>query len=65
MIDAAQLNPLDAQQLREIARSPMSEIVTKEAAITRHNAEIGRRDCEIAFELAHPRVEHVVQSYGY
>lgn len=47
MIDAAQLNQLDAQQLREVVRSLMSDMASKEAAIAQHGAEIERRDAEI------------------
>ena len=45
MIDAAQLNQLDAQQLREVVRSLMSDMASKDA-------EIERRDREIAFKQA-------------
>jgi transposase len=47
VIDAAQLNQLDAQQLRRVVRSLMSEMASKEAVIAQHGAEIGRRDAEI------------------
>ena len=52
MIDAAQLNQLDAQQLRQVVRSLMSEMASKQAVIARHDAEIERRDREIAFKQA-------------
>ena len=52
MIDAAQLNQLDAQQLRQVVRSLMSEMASKEAVIAQHGAEIERRDREIAFKQA-------------
>jgi hypothetical protein len=45
VIDAAQLNELDAQQLREVVRSLMSDMASKDA-------EIERRDREIAFKQA-------------
>jgi transposase len=45
VIDAAQLNQLDAQQLREVVRSLMSDMASKDA-------EIERRDREIAFKQA-------------
>ena len=45
MIDAAQLNELDAQQLREVVRSLMSDMASKDA-------QIERRDREIAFKQA-------------
>jgi transposase len=47
VIDAAQLNQLDAQQLRQVVRSLMSEVASKEAVIAQHGAEIERRDAEI------------------
>ncbi len=47
VIDAAQLNQLDAQQLREVVRSLMGDMASKEAAIAQHDAEIERRDAEI------------------
>jgi transposase len=59
VIDAAQLNQLDAQQLREVVRSLMSDMAAKEAVIAQHDAviathdaEIERRDREIAFKQA-------------
>ena len=52
MIDAAHLNQLDAQQLREVVRSLMSDMAAQEAAIAQHDAEIERRDREIAFKQA-------------
>jgi len=52
VIDAAQLNQLDAQQLRDVVRSLMSDMAAKEAAIAQHDAEIERRDREIAFKQA-------------
>jgi transposase len=52
VIDAAQLNQLDAQQLREVVRSLISDMASKEAVIARHDAEIERRDREIAFKQA-------------
>jgi len=52
VIDAAQLNQLDAQQLREVVRSLMSDMAAQEAAIAQHDAEIERRDREIAFKQA-------------
>ena len=45
MIDEAQLRTLDAQQLREVVRSLMGRVATQ-------NAEIERRDREIAFKQA-------------
>jgi len=47
VIDAAQLNQLDAQQLREVVRSLMSDMAAQEAAIAQQDAEIERRDAEI------------------
>jgi transposase len=47
VIDAAQLNQLDAQQLREVVRSLMSDMASKEAVIAQRGAEIERRDAEI------------------
>ena len=52
VIDAARLNQLDAQQLREVVRSLMSDMAAKEAAIAQHDAELERRDAEIAFKQA-------------
>jgi transposase len=45
VIDTAQLNQLDAQQLREVVRSLMSDMASKDA-------ELERRDREIAFKQA-------------
>ena len=45
MIDAGQLNQLDAQQLREMVRSLMGTVTTQQL-------EIERRDHEIAFKHA-------------
>ena len=37
---------------REVVRSLVSDVATKEAVIARHDAEIERRDREIAFKQA-------------
>jgi transposase len=52
VIDAAGLNQLDAQQLREVVRSLMSDVASKDAVIAQHGAELERRDAEIAFKQA-------------
>ena len=48
MIDANQLHQLDAQQLRDVVQSLMSDVAAKEAGIAQHDAEIARRDAQIA-----------------
>jgi len=48
VIDAAQLDRLDAQQLREVVRSLMGDMASREAVIAQHGAEIECRDAEIA-----------------
>ena len=48
MIVANQLHQLDAQQLRDVVQSLMSDVAAKEAGIAQHDAEIARRDAQIA-----------------
>jgi len=48
VIVANQLHQLDAQQLRDVVQSLMSDVAAKEAGIAQHDAEIARRDAQIA-----------------
>lgn len=52
MIDASQLNRLDAQQLRDVVESLMGKLTTQQAEISRRDTEIARRQREIAFKQA-------------
>jgi uncharacterized protein (DUF3084 family) len=48
VIDASQLNRLDAQQLREVVASLMGRLTTQQAEISHRDTEIARRDSDIA-----------------
>ena len=52
MIDAAELDRLDAQQLRDVVASLMGRLTTQQAEISRRDDEIARRKREIAFKQA-------------
>ena len=52
MIDAAKLNDLDAQQLREVVRSLAVKLDVQQAEISRRDEELARREHEIAFKQA-------------
>lgn len=52
MIDAAELNRLDAQQLRDVVASLMGRLTTQQAEISCRDDEIARRKREIAFKQA-------------
>ena len=52
MIDATQLEQLDAKQLRRVVHSLLGELATKDAEIVRRNDELERREREIAFKQA-------------
>ena len=50
MIDTAQLDRLDAQQLREVVQSLIGKLSTQQAEISRRDEAIARREREIAFK---------------
>jgi transposase len=52
VIDAAQLNRLDAQQLRDVVQSLMGKLTAQQGEIKRRDDEIGLRQREIAFKQA-------------
>ena len=51
MIDATQLNQLDAQQLREVVQSLMGKLGAQQTEITRRDTEIAQRDSQIALHI--------------
>ena len=52
MIDATELNRLDAQQLREVVQSLLGKVSAQQGEISRRDADLARKEGEIAFKQA-------------
>ena len=52
MIDATELNRLDAQQLREVVQSLLGKVSAQQGEISRRDADLARQEGEIAFKQA-------------